>query len=298
MDRILFPTDFSDSSRQALDHALFLAREFGAQLHALHAVILHQSDPADPDHVFESGPELLDHLMKAADSELGKVGRRVGDTVRVKQARRRGFSPGVVILEYAEQEDIDLIVMGTHGRSGPRRFFLGSVTAEVVRNASCPVMTLRVQEGGRPLDAIDTILLPVDFSDETSNALRHAAILAERVDATVVLLHVVDAPVLPAFYGPVQEVGSVDRLLDRAERELEALGRELPAEVKWSATVREGQAWREIVAAAQEGGADLIVVPTHGHGAIERMLLGSTTERVLRAADCPVLTLRPGTSIL
>ena len=91
--KILFPTDFSDCSRQAMDHALFFARDLDAELHALHAVVLHQADPADPDHRFETGPELLDHLMKTAESELGRVSRHAGPSVKILQVHRRGFSP-------------------------------------------------------------------------------------------------------------------------------------------------------------------------------------------------------------
>lgn len=293
---ILFPTDFSDCSRQALNHALFLAENFDAELHMLHAVVLHQEDPANPDLQFTSDVELLDRLSKIAQTRLAELAERTTTQVKVRQVERRGFSASVVILEYADEVDADLVVMGTHGHRGAARFFLGSVAEQVVRHAHCPVLTLRA-EPERALEAIQSILVPVDFSEQSRGAVETAAELAGRWNASIELLHVLEIPPLPAFYGPVPDVGSAQRLLELSTDELEGLGRSLvPEGVDWKTTTLEGAAASEIVRHAGEAGSDLIVIPSHGRSGLDRLLLGSTTERVLRTADCPVLTLRPGRS--
>jgi len=297
VQRILFPTDFSDCAEQALNHALFLAEDFGAELHMLHAVVLHQEDPANPDLRFTSDLELLDRLSQVAQSRLAELAGRSPAHVKVRQIERRGLSASVVILEYADEVEADLIVMGTHGHRGAARFFLGSVAEQVVRHAPCPVLTLRAVEEPRSLEAVESILVPVDFSDHSHEAVAQAADLARRWKASIELVHVLEIPPLPAFYGPVPDVGSARRLLEISNEELATLGASLiPEGVDWSATTLEGAAATEITRRARESGADLVVIPSHGRSGLDRLLMGSTTERVLRMAECPVLTLRPGRS--
>jgi nucleotide-binding universal stress UspA family protein len=203
----------------------------------------------------------------------------------------------VVILDYADDVEADLIVMGTHGHRGAARFFLGSVAEEVVRHAHCPVLTLRAAEESRSLDPVESILVPVDFSDHSHAAVAQAAELARRWKASIELVHVLEMPPLPAFYGPVPDVGSAQRLLEISNEELAALAASLiPEDVDWTATTLEGAAATEITRHAKESGADLVVIPSHGRSGLDRLLMGSTTERVLRMAECPVLTLRPATS--
>lgn len=146
VQRILFPTDFSDCAKQALNHALFLAEDFAAELHMLHAVVLHQEDPANPDLRFTSDVELLDRLSQVAQSRLAELADGSPAHVKVRQIERRGFSASVVILEYAEEVEADLIVMGTHGHRGLSRIFLGSVADGVIRSATVPVTLVRHHE--------------------------------------------------------------------------------------------------------------------------------------------------------
>lgn len=290
---ILFPTDFSECSEQALDHALFLAESLGAELHMLHAVLLHQEDPANPDQRFTSDIGLLDRLSKIAQTRMAEMAQRTTQ-VKVRQVERRGFSAPVVILEYASEVHADLIVMGTHGHRAAARFFLGSVTEQVVRHSECPVLTLREGKGDRPLERIESILVPVDFSEHSRQAVATAVELADRWQGRIELLHVLEIPPLPAFYGPIPDVGSAQRLLDLSDAELRELGNQMiPDGLQWTITTLEGSAATEIVRHARDAGSDLIVIPTHGRSGLDRLLMGSTTQRVLRMADCPVLTLEP-----
>jgi nucleotide-binding universal stress UspA family protein len=134
---ILHPTDFSPGSAAAFDYACDLARDYDARLIVLHAVgpII----PVGADGVIVS-PD-LDELREIARKQLDAI-RPANPTVRVERANREGPSTQA-ILEAAAEFRADLIVMGTHGRTGFRRLVLGSVTEEVLRKAPCPVMTVR-----------------------------------------------------------------------------------------------------------------------------------------------------------
>ena len=144
LQKILFPTDFSPCADRAFDLALLLAQHFGAELHMFHAVVLHEDDPHNPAHHFPD-PEAIHHrLERLADSEMARLLERQGATeARIRQVKSRGISAAPSILEYADECDADLIVMGTEGRRGPSHLLLGSVAEEVVGHARCPVLTVR-----------------------------------------------------------------------------------------------------------------------------------------------------------
>ncbi len=136
-DRILLPTDGSDAGDRAVDQALGLARETGAALHVLFVVEDIPYAPEMMDDKVEAqlraiGEEALESIRERAD-EAG---------VEVVAALREGV-PHTSILNYIDDEACDLVVMGTHGRSGLDRYLLGSVTERVVRTASVPVLTVR-----------------------------------------------------------------------------------------------------------------------------------------------------------
>jgi nucleotide-binding universal stress UspA family protein len=299
--RILFPTDFSPCARQAMDHALFLADDFGAELHMLHAVVLTQFGSEGAEQGFASAQELLDRFAEIGRSELGRLAKEAAALARserpidIHQVQRRGYSASVVILDYAREIAADLVVLGTHGRRGAARLVLGSVAEGVVRHAPCPVLTLRERHDGRPLAAPQRILAPVDFSAHSAGALATAAGLAARYGAQLQVVHVLELPLLPTFYGPLPDPGTLARMHEAAVAELRSLALEAvgAAGLTWQATVLEGRAADTIVRFAAEHAIGLIVLPTHGRTGLDRLLLGSTAERVLRMADCPVLTLRP-----
>lgn len=136
LHRILSPTDFSAGSRRAAEYAGFLARKLGAELHLLHAVLVGQERAAGGDEAL-SVEQLLERQAESLQSELG------APAIELRRIARRGYSAGVVILEYAAEVDADLIVLGTHRRRGAQRLLLGSVAEEVVRYANCPVLTVR-----------------------------------------------------------------------------------------------------------------------------------------------------------
>ena len=297
VDKILFPTDFSESAQQALDYALFLAEQFEAELHLLHAVVLHAHDPSEDGSDFPEPPEILKRLFEIADSEMGRIlEQNKSKTFSLKEAKVRGFSAGSVILDYAAENEIDLIVMGTHGRRGAARIFIGSVAAEVVRQATCPVLTLHKRSSDKKMPRVETIVVPVDFSDHSSTAVTYAKEIASITGARLQLLHVIEEPTYPYFYAPVADVSlaaNLEHLREKTDAALDKLiyetqGPTVPTEKH----VVTGTPSIEITRFAEEEGSDLIVIPTHGLTGVERMLLGSTAERVVRLAACPVLAIK------
>ncbi|MFQ5889557.1 MAG: universal stress protein [Gemmatimonadota bacterium] len=293
--RILFPTDFSACSNHAFPYAERLAQRYGAELHMLHALALHAADPADPAHRF---PEVEEVTLGTTD---GGDGAATTSGVRVFHAQQRGFSAASVILDYAVEHHIDLIVMGTHGRRGLRRFVMGSVAEEVVRFARCPVLTVREDEKTKTSGDFRRIVAPVDFSQHSRLAVSHARELASALKARLDLLHVVHEVVYPDFYFPstIRPLGAQE-LREEAIRRLEALLESTegpPVEGETAAVV--GSVAHEIARYAKEKDADLIVIASHGLTGILDVLLGSVTERVVRQAPCSVLTLKAtGKSLL
>ncbi|MFQ5690113.1 MAG: universal stress protein [Gemmatimonadota bacterium] len=290
--RILYPTDFSDCARRALPRAVQFAREWGAELHLLHAIVLHAVMETDRER-------LAGALVEEAERQLERLtDGGVADGVRIVPAVRRGISTAPVILEYAAEHDVDLIVMGSHGRRGLRRFFLGSVAEEVTRVADAPVLIIGKHEDPAAADtAIRRIVVPVDFSSHCDLALEYAARLADRLGADIVLLHVVEQVLYPDFYVPITAAGiDVAALREEARTRLSKMAERLIAsghEIRVETVVSVGHPAGQIVEFAETNEADLIVMATHGLTGLERALVGSVTERVARRASSSVLVVKP-----
>jgi nucleotide-binding universal stress UspA family protein len=299
--KILFPTDFSSCADQALDYALLLARRFDAELHMFHAVVFFEADPRNVKAHFPEEASLMARLFEIADTELALQATRGEESpIDIHQEKRKGYSASEEILAYAREIDADLLVMGTHGHRGVARFVLGSVAEKVIRGTECPILTLRRSDDGGGLEAIDKILVPVDFSDSSLMGVETAKELAHVLGARLQLLHVIDVQAVPSFYGTAAVVELGDRLRKEALEHMAGLyesagGPEGPFE----SFVVSGTPSVRIAGLAEDQGSGLIVIPSHGLGGIERWMLGSTAERVGRVADCPVLTLKSaGKSLL
>ncbi|MBI4380153.1 MAG: universal stress protein [candidate division NC10 bacterium] len=141
MKRILFPTDFSENSEYAFLYALAFARDFGSELYLLHVVYF---PPQMPE--FDIG-RVLDGLVKRAERNLKKLMQKTAETQVSFHPEVRVGAEYQEITKLAEKEKIDLIVMGTHGRTGLAHAFLGSVAERVVRYAPCPVLTVKPPQG-------------------------------------------------------------------------------------------------------------------------------------------------------
>jgi len=143
---------------------------------------------------------------------------------------------------------------------------------------------------------IRSILVPIDFSVHSKNALKYAVLMARQFGASIHLVYVVEPTIYPADLGFGQVVlpGVEEELREKGGAELQALiGKEIGTTVRASWNVRTGNPHQEILREAEEKRVDLIVVATHGHSGVEHMLFGSTADRIVRHARCPVLTVRP-----
>ncbi len=141
---ILVPTDFSDSAIKALNYARSLAEMCQATLHVLHVVEKPHLAVGGSEVLSFWAPELVQRLVRTAESKLAGLALEVEQALTVESAARVGV-PHAEIVRYADENHIDMIVMGTHGRGAVGHMLLGSVAERVMRSASCPVMTLRHQ---------------------------------------------------------------------------------------------------------------------------------------------------------
>ena len=303
IQKILFPTDFSPCAGQALRHALYLAGKYQAELHMLYAIVLHSEDPHDPSHHFQDIDKIFAKLKEKAREQMVSTLSAFDDReIRVRQLQLRGISPAPVILDYAQGEDMDLIVMGTHGRRGLGHLFLGSVAEKVVRHAPCPVLTIRGVEGPKPVENIERILVPMDFSEHSKKALRYAVNIAKSYEARLQLLHVVEENMNPFIYlsGTVPLIEVRPDIKEKSREALQKYLKEIDEpEVPADIHVTMGHAASDVVSFAEKKASDLIVISTHGLTGIDHLLMGSVTEKVVRMAPCPVFTVKSfGKSLL
>ena len=159
-------------------------------------------------------------------------------------------------------------------------------------------MTLNAKggAGARPEMQLRRILVPIDFSEHSKKALHYAVAFARTHGAQLVLLHVLELPLYPVSFGvgPATIPPVSEDLRQAVNRHLETLRLDdVPSEIGSEALVREGRPFFEICVCAREVNADLIVIGTHGYSGVKHVLLGSTAEKVVRKAPCPVLTVRP-----
>jgi nucleotide-binding universal stress UspA family protein len=292
--KLLFPTDFSRCASQAMAHALHLARCHQSELHVLHALVLRGYTNGK---VLTAEIDLVEaQLEQVAADRIRFVTKdlTVGIPVVVR-AKKRGISAAPVILEYADEHDIDLIVMGTHGRRGLEHLFLGSVAEEVVRFAPCPVFTVREAKNPIPTKAIERVLVPVDFSTHSQMALTYARELADAYDARLQLLHIIEPIVYPSFYN-LDRAGFFEWMDEIEVEAIRQLHRFLEAsggpDVPADHFVVRGRAATDIVDFAESKSSDLIVMATHGLTGMKRLYLGSVCEKVVRRSKCPVFTVK------
>ncbi len=293
--RILCPTDFSDFSRRALDHAIALAGRHGSGI-----VLVHVIPPFIPPGAlpFPVTPSLDVNARQAALDALGRLAERARTAGVPTELEVREGPIVAHIVKLAESLPADLVVMGTHGLSGFERLMLGSVTEKVLRWASCPVLTVPRPTGDRelvPQAAFKAILCPLDFADPAAGALRLALSLARENAARLLLLHVVEGWAEDdARDHSHWTVPEYRRFLEKegCERLRASVGPQDRAALAVEDVLAAGKPYVEILRLAAERACDLIVMGVHGRGPVDVALFGSTAQHVVRAAGCPVITVR------
>ena len=298
--KILCPIDFSDFSRHAFDKSVAIARDVGASVTALH-VAPFQATPIYP-YSEVRGVEAF--MLSNGDRDKLKtelqrfLAVETANAVPVTCAVADAPNVHSEILAQADLLPADLIVMGTHGRSGFQRLFLGSVTEKVLRTAQPPVLTVGLGTDVGPAGAFSfkRILCAVDFSDCSLAALRYASALAESGGANLAALYVMEWPPLAVdpLLGPPTDLAGYHAAAEAIGRErLHHVVAEC-ARVPIDEIVASGKPYHEILRIAAARQTDLIVLGIHGRHPLGRLIFGSTAEPVVRRAPCPVLTVRSG----
>ncbi|MFB6150205.1 MAG: universal stress protein [Haloarculaceae archaeon] len=289
-DRILVPTDGSEHAERAARHALALAGAFDATVHVLGVV-----DVAGVAGPFDAGgvsPEFVDRLEAEAEAGVDDVAALAGADRAVETDVREG-KPADAVLDYVDEAGIDFVAMGTRGRSGLSRFVSGSVTEQVVRNATVPVVTARLTDAD-PVTDYGRVLVPTDGSDAAAAAVDHGIAVAGAFDATVHALNVVDVGAVAAGSEVAPTTNLLDSLVERGEGATEDVAERVrDAGIEAVTEVRRGFPSADLLDYVDEAGIDLVAMGTHGRTGVDRLLLGSTTEHTIRRSPVPVLSVHP-----
>jgi nucleotide-binding universal stress UspA family protein len=286
---ILCPIDFSEFSVRAYHHALSLAEHYRAKLVAHHIVELWRYPSAcfapsagDYDEVCqtvcERGKEQLHEFVK----------HHTHDEIQPELVVDQGTAPDA-ILSFAQAQKTDVIVMGTHGRRGYDHLMLGSVTDRVMRRAPCPVLavceppydSMSASEERHHVHHLNRILFCADFSENSERALNYAISTAAEYDAELTLLHVLEEVPSPAKTEKAiaATTEQLDKLIPPEERKT----------LKIKTAVRIGKPYRQIIQLALEAQIDMVTMGVRGRGAVDLVVFGSTTYRVIQLGPCPVL---------
>jgi nucleotide-binding universal stress UspA family protein len=286
---ILCATDFSEHSNRTIPYGVAIAREFGARLYVCHVIDLSavaiygefQIDPiGQQERIRQQAQEQLSQMPGLADVEWEPL-------IRVGQ-------PATEIARLVEEKAVDLVIACTRGHSGLKRLILGSVTQRLMRTLSCPVLAVQEAEEGfidpaAGLIRLKKILVGSDFSADSILALNYGLSLAQEFESELHLIHVMEPPVYPEFRSPAEQTQDMVRT-DVFKEKLDTL---VPGDARnWCSlkvSVQRGQPYEELVAYAVAQNIDMIVLGVRGYGLVKSLLMGSTTDRVVRRSPCPVL---------
>ncbi len=293
LKNIICTTDFSDLSNRAIPFAASLAKEFNAKLFLCHVIGLPST--AIYGEILMDPIEQQEKAVRYAQEQLN------GLTDLQKVEWEALISMGHTadeITRLAREKSADLVVAATHGRSGLKRFLLGSVVERLMRTLPCPLLSIPAPAADAPDPAdrplrFERILVGCDFSMDAELALQHGLSLAQEFQSELHLTHVIEKP---AYVMPEGQMAGVpDDFIPMMKKQLrEKLAGLIPAEARnWcrpELTLLEGRPDEELIRYAESKKIDLIVLGAHGQGLVEKLLVGSTTDRVVRRALCPVLS--------
>ncbi len=295
--KILVTTDLSPASQIALEPALFFAELFDAELILQHVLVFREADLNAPEAHFPDPKQLFEKLHALARSELDKLLEPHRERVlRIREVVDRAPETVRGILDRAKSEDVDLLVLATHGRTGPAHVLLGSVAAELLRRTVWPILTVSAREGARQLTKLRRIAVADDFSPSSIPALQAAAALARLAGAELDLVHVLihlELPLPPAVAPLTWPAPLLAELEPRVQEALKADRNRWAEGIPGRDVLLRGRDARTLgkwLSEPEGEGVDLLVQGTAGHSGIDRLLLGSFAERTLRFAPCLVLT--------
>lgn len=290
-DKILVPVDFGECSDKAVQYALKLAERLEAEITLLNVDEFFQwllpeesYQPGEVEDALKTRQQLLQQQLQPY-LEMGKE-----RNLKVEYAIMRGDSVAEKILQRLHEEKYGLVVMGTHGRTGLKHLFLGSIAEKVVRFSPTPVLTLHKSV---ECCRMEHILVAVDFSDYSRQALEYAAAFARLAGPRITVLHVIERIIYPAFYpeGYYPVADFEPKLREQVLENLHAFCADY-GDIDITTAAAAGRASDEICHFAAENGVDLIIMATRGLSGLQHLIVGSTAERVVRMSSAPVFTVR------
>ena len=282
--KILCPVDFHRASLRALKYASNLAAEHNAKLRLLNVVTPIMTSAYPFPSVVASASAVMrtksERQIKKLTAKVKVAGAAVDSEVTVGEV-------DLEIERAVRKYKPDLVAMGTHGRRGFERWFIGSTTERLLRRCPVPLLTIAdaSEETNRP--RFKRILVTTDFSNGTSDAVRYALAIGRENDASITLLHVVPSDAPFSFENGSFPIAKIEN----------ALSELLPAKLEGSGSVdirvSNGTPYQVILDTVEKATIDLLVMNIHGKGMLDRALLGSTAERVVRASRVPVMMIPP-----
>ena len=295
--RILVPVDGSESSTQAIDFSIALAKRQGAEIAFCHSVDLTGAiaSGANPYNVMDVTP-IVETLEDESKAVLGAAAALAAAAGVPATTRELAGPPVGAVLDVLFERRFDAVVMGTHGRRGASRFFLGSTAEGVLRRADVPVFVVSQSvTGGAAQAAFSSIAVAFDDSDPADAALAFALDLAVPGKTTLVVAHAVDVREVYALAASernaataaiAEERESARRLIDAAAARARERG------ISAEAVLLEGDPCESLQELVSERGIDLVAIGTHGRRGIRRLFLGSVAEGVVRTARVHVAVVR------
>lgn len=276
-NKVLFATDCSSSDQKSFRVACRLAEAWKSTL-----LVVHVEEPRrwKVDKTAESNSALELHRLFPENL-----------SVDIERIVRRGDA-ATEILDVERNRNAILVVLGTKGRKGLERMFLGSVAEKIIRDASCPVLTIR---DSTPQNLLSNrrpqILLPIDFSVYSYAAFQFATRLADSLEGELDVVHVEDA----AEHSRSTNDPGRAQVIERGSKTLKRLREFKPknARIKFNHHVMVGSPAEQILKYSKSKQFDFVILGTHGRSGIGRALLGSVAEKIVRNADCPVITIKP-----
>ncbi len=300
--RMLVPLDGSELAEQSLAYAKELAGRLDLEVVLLHVASLAASDSLPMYRAY------VEHAAEILRLETAEVLNRVGPgpegrAVQVKGEVVEGY-PADEILRYAADHEIDLILMVTHGRSGIRRWVLGSVADKVLQTSGLPIWLVRAGSKGAVYEDRLRFLVPLDGSDLAELVLPHVEALAKQRStepAEVVLMKVCEPLIVPPIGAPEASLNwakvAEEHMAGTRQAAEEYLGtvRDRFAEtgMKMKVQVSEGNPADEIIDYVKKNKCDLVIMATHGRSGLGRWAYGSVAGKVLLGASCPIFLVRP-----
>jgi len=318
--KIMCAVDFSSFTETILSYSIKLCNEFHAKLFLINVVVDIKTLFKYSENVFDTEIAQMNQLQNAQKflEDLAKD-LTIDHTLLIRQG-----DPADEIRRVALEEKVDMVITATHGNSGIQRLLIGSVTEKLVKTLHCPLLVLHTQEGDSlPLPTseikLHKILVGCDFSPDSKLAFDYGVSMAQKLQAELHLAHVIKPTEhidlkasdyitvnprdyiswhSPNYFEIQMKISEENReraneLRRRLEKQLYFM---LPEECRsWcnpKTMLLDGEPYKELVDYAKKQEIDMIVLGIHGHTLWEKLMIGSTTDRVIRHSHCPVLAVR------